>query len=734
MHNKKVTDKRVDSSIGATIGRRDFMGGTLALSALASPVAALAAEGEAAMPPPGPRDVHEIENVWIPMADGTKLAARMWLPRDADQHPVPAILAYLPYRKRDLTRLRDEQIHPYLASHGYACVRVDIRGSGDSEGQVLDEYVRQEQDDGVEVIAWLAGRPWCTGKVGMFGISWGGFNSLQIAARNPPALKAIITHCSTDDRYTDDAHYIGGCIVQDMFVWGALYTEYVLRPPDPAIVGEDRWRDMWRQRLESMDFFLGDWLEHQHRDAFWKHGSVRENYGAIQCPVYAVGGWVDAYSSAVPRLLANLQVPRKGLIGPWGHQLPHQGFPGPAIDWLSEALRWWDHWLKDEDTGIMEEPMLRAWMQYDVAAPGMKEVPGRWVTEAQWPVTAAVPRRYFLNAGGMDSAPANEKLLSLQSPQTVGVTAPHWCPFDMSVQLPVDQRVDDGRSLTFDSAPLDTDFEILGAPVVNLELSVDKPVAFISVRLNEVAPTGESRRVTYHVRNLTHRDSHEHPKAMEPGKRYSVRLPLHDCAHRFKAGHRLRIAISTTYWPLIWPSPEPVTLSVVAGRSTLELPVRTARDSQPMVEFGKAFVPKSTGTARSQEFEKPESLTEDDKSLHSILFYGNKIFEWDVEKARLRITSGQETDPYRIMATDTKVFGQWSEVTEIDDNDPSSVILSFRRQSGLSRSGWDVRVSCQINFSLTQEDFLLSAEVKTYEKNEPFFSKTWERKIPRHLV
>jgi uncharacterized protein len=206
-----------------------------------------------------PRNVRVIEHILIPLTDGTALAGRIWLPDDAEQHPVPAILEYLPYRKRDGTYERDALTHPYLAGHGYACVRVDIRGSGESGGLLFDEYAMQEQDDGIEVIAWLAAQPWCSGAVGMMGISWGGFNSLQIAARRPPALKAIVTICSTDDRYADDAHYMGGTLLTAGLEWAAFFFGSMCLPPDPILVGEG-WRAMWLERLQHIPLFFELWL------------------------------------------------------------------------------------------------------------------------------------------------------------------------------------------------------------------------------------------------------------------------------------------------------------------------------------------------------------------------------------------------------------------------------------------------------------------------------------------
>ncbi|MFI5019217.1 MAG: CocE/NonD family hydrolase, partial [Dongiales bacterium] len=284
--------------------------------------------------------IRHIELAWIPMSDGRRLAARLWLPVDAERVPVPAILEYIPYRRRDGTRPRDEETHAWVAAQGYACARVDIAGSGDSDGLLLDDYLTQEQDDAVEIIAWLAGQPWCSGKVGMIGISWGGFNGLQVAARQPPALKAVISIASTVDRYADDVHFMGGALLADNMDWGAAFFTYAALPPDPEMVGAG-WRKQWLERLEMLRPFPPLWLEHQRRDEFWKHGSVCENYAAIKCPVMGVSGWADGYTAAVFRLAENLAGPCKGLVGPWGHLYPHRGVPGPAIGFLQECVRWW---------------------------------------------------------------------------------------------------------------------------------------------------------------------------------------------------------------------------------------------------------------------------------------------------------------------------------------------------------------------------------------------------------
>ena len=458
------------------------------------------------------RDIDEIENVFIEMSDGCRIAARLWLPKDAEQHPVPGILEFIPYRKRDLMRSRDEPIHRYFAMNGFAAIRVDLRGTGDSEGVMDDEYTAQEHQDALEIIDWIAAQPWCSGSVGMMGISWGGFNALQVAARRPAPLKAVITLCSTDDRYADDAHYMGGCLLNENLQWGSILMLYAALPPDPELVGPG-WREMWQERLEAVNAFPARWMSHPWRDDYWKHGSVCEDYSAIECAVYAIGGWADGYSNAVPRLLANLDAPRKGLIGPWAHTFPHEGVPGPAIGFLQEAVRWWSYWLKGEENGIMDEPVLRAWMQDSVAPkPFYDEWPGRWVAEEAWPSQRIETETLYLNSGHLADEPDAPVKLSFSSPQFTGVRSGEWCAFGVEGEMPRDQRSDDGNSLVFDSDPLEDTIEILGAPTLKLFVCSDAPVANLTVRLCDVAPDGSVLRVTYGLLNLCHRNSHEAPE------------------------------------------------------------------------------------------------------------------------------------------------------------------------------------------------------------------------------
>jgi putative CocE/NonD family hydrolase len=667
-----------------------------------------------------PRRVRSIETAWIPTSDGARLAARIWLPEDAEDQPVPGILEYIPYRRRDFTRLRDSMMHPYFAGHGYACVRVDLRGSGDSDGVLEDEYLAQELADGAEVLRWIAAQPWCSGKVGMLGISWGGFNGLQIAALQPPELGAVISACSTDDRYADDIHHMGGTLLGDSLSWASVMFAFNSLPPDPAVVGE-RWREMWHQRLEGGGLWLDTWLRHQRRDDYWNHGSICEDYAAVRCPVMAVSGWADGYSNAVFRLMERLDVPRRGLIGPWGHKYPHLGEPGPAIGFLQECLRWWDHWLKDIETGVMDEPMLRVWMQ-DSVPPTTSYVlrPGRWVAEDSWPSPKVQERSYVLAPGELIEGGAEsvtETALTIRSPLTVGLFAGKWCSYAAGPDLAHDQRQEDGGALVFDSAPLAEPMEILGSPDLELVLSSDKPVAMVAARLSDIAPDDKATRVTYGLLNLTHRNGSAAPERLEPGTRYTVRLPLNHIAQTFPAGHRLRIALSTSYWPLAWPPPEPVRLNIFAGASSLRLPVRPTREEDSGLRpFGE---PEAAAPEQRIAIE-PEhhnwlvhrDLATDVSTLEVINDHGR--FEVEGTGLTLRVTA---LERYSSRADDfLSPCGETHHIRE------------------LQRGDWAVKTVTHTMLTASVEAFHLEADLDAFEGGKRVACKSWDRRIPRDLV
>jgi hypothetical protein len=675
--------------------------------------------------------VKVIEHFWITLKDGTRLAVRMWLPVDAEVEPVPAVLEYIPYRKRDGTRTRDEPMHGYFAAHGYAAIRVDQRGSGDSDGLMDDEYTQQELDDAVEVIDWISHQKWCNGQVGMMGKSWGGFNCLQVAALRPPALKAVLSVCSTDDRYADDIHYMGGCLLNDNHWWGDIMLAYQARPADPQTFGPD-WRENWVKRLNAMPFWPSLWMQHQRRDDYWKHGSICEDWSAIEVPVFLIGGWVDAYTNAVPRMLEGLKVPRKAVIGPWAHLYPQDGSPAPAIGFLQEAVKWWDHWLKGKKTDTLDGPMLWSWLQdYTDPSPTRSAHPGRWVAEDVWPSQNISDHRLHLTAdpktaghamaGGLSAAAGDDLALTICSPQNTGIACGEWMAVGTASELPGDQRLDDAGSLIFDTAPLTEQVDVLGAVVLELEFSVDKPAAQLCARLSDVASDGKALRVSYQVFNLTHRDSHEHPSALVPGQRYKIRLKLNDCGHRFAPGHRLRLSLSTAYWPLIWPSPERVTLKVFTGQSALVLPRRQPRGTDGAEPFQPSetapLTPVTQMTAGRAE-----------RYAHLDMFTGTTTY---VTRGEGSVFGGGATRFDEIGTVNNHCLTRH---LTINADDPLSARYKIEQSYEMSRSDWPIRIETVTEMSATQGTFLLTGTLTAFEGDKQIVRREWNEKIKRDLV
>lgn len=650
------------------------------------------------------------ETVWIELADGCKLAARLWLPDGAN--PVPAVLEYLPYRRRDRHRGDDAILHPGLAMAGFAAIRVDMRGAGDSDGIMIDEYTSQEWSDALAVIDWIARQPWCDGGVGIIGLSWSAFNSLQIAAQRPPALKAVVSVCGSDDRFADDMHYMGGALLNDNLQYGSTLLTWLAAPPDPAIVG-DRWRTMWRERLEALrEPPAGRWMRHLVRDAYWRGGSVCEDYTRIETPVLAVGGWADGYTNSVHRLLSHLTCSRKGVIGPGGHAYPHVATPGPAFDFLKLIARWFDHWLKGIDTGIMDEPMLTAWMQeYEPPKTQYTVRQGRWIAERVWPSPVVTAALFYLGDSGLHTSQPADFVVRVKSPPTVGLASGEWCPYGLGPDMPGDQREDDGGSACFDTVPLAEPVEILGRPEVTLTLNVDHIEAIIAVRLNAIAPDGTSARVTYGLLNLAHRETFDRARALIPGERVTVTVPLKVIGFRVPAGHRIRVAVSTQYWPLTMPLPEAATVTLFCGR--LSLPRRQGPES-PVPDLGSAWSP----TPLEVEVLAPPTR-------------GRIGVSHDFATGQATVDVVRNLGAIRIVETGLELQALGSERYSVRRDDPATARSEAMREAGFRRGDWNARIVTRSTAEATRTDWRLQATLDAFDDDQPVFSRSWTIQVPR---
>lgn len=570
--------------------------------------------------------VTETEHRWIPMPDGVRLAARIWWPPGAG--PFPALFEYIPYRKSDLARARDERNHPFFAARGYACLRIDMRGSGDSEGHMPDMYSEDELADARHVIRWLAAQDWCTGCVGMFGTSWGGTASLQAAVGAPDALKAVIANCATANRFEDDIHWMGGALLTDSFEWGTTLPAILAAPPDAAALGDD-WRRIWRARLDKLAFPLDNWIRHCTRGAYWRHGSVKFNADQLSCPILAIGGWADRYSNTVMELVQARPETCWGIVGPWGHHYPDQGEPGPAIGFQEVALAWWEHWLKDGGANApLNWPRLRLWRrEFEPPQEQLDTRNGEWVETATTGQTHA--RAFYPTAAGLSDQPGDETL-SFEVPHDWrhGECAGDTGYFGRAGGLPAEQSADDARALCFDSMPLAEDFDLIGCAEFSCDITREQAEAQLACRLCEMAPDGRSLLVTRQVLNLALDETMDAVSPFVAGEPVRIRLRLPSTAYRFTRGNRIRLALGASYWPLVRPAPHPASIRVLTQHARLSLPrpERTAPLSTPFPEAG------DWPARRSWEMETEGPMQRERKPLHDARVYSS----WRLPPVTLR--------------------------------------------------------------------------------------------------
>lgn len=662
-----------------------------------------------------PRQVVKKENVWIPLSDGARLAATIWLPEDAVEKTVPAILEYIPYRKDDFTAIRDSARHPYFAGHGYASIRVDIRGSGNSDGTLKDEYLKQEQDDALEVLDWICKQSWSTGSVGMIGKSWGGFSGLQVAARQHPALKAIITLCSTDDRYNDDVHYRGGNILaSDMLWWASTMFAYSARPQDPKVVGEG-WKENWLERLNTAPY-VNEWMAHQTKDDYWKHGSISEDFSKVDIPVFTVSGWQDGYTDAVFRLVENLPY-AKGLIGPWAHEYPEVATPEPAIGFLQECLRWWDQWLKGIDTGVKDNPKIITWIQEsEKPQVNYEERPGKWVVDHAWPSANVTEKQYWLHDTKLVEAADVEETITVSGVQEHGLYAGVYCPFGEPGDLPSDQRLENGKSVLFTTDAFQEPVDLLGEPTFDMAFTSDEENALIAVRLCDKAPTGESTLISWGMLNLNHLESQEHPEALTTGKVYHASVKLDALGQTIPTGHRLEISLSTTYWPQAWPSPKPVTLNVITNEYTkLRLPVRSSTELDGKIKF------KTPETARVIDKEIRREETRTREVIHNTITDEWKLKDFSDEGERKLLANGM-------------IHGSINRNTyTIKAGDPLSAHVQCEWELTVGREDWDTKLITNSEMTSDLDNFYLINTMTAMYNGEEIFTKTWSEEIPREF-
>jgi predicted acyl esterase len=638
--------------------------------------------------------------VFVTMADGVRIGLTVYLPEGQGDGPFPVVVESVPYRKDEDFFGPDWRTYAYLARRGIAGVRVDVRGTGASEGIATDEYTAREMADTLEILTWAAGQGWSNGNVGMWGISWGGFSSLQAAMRRPPELKAIVAAHATHDRFASDVHYTGGSLhAAEQADWPGLMVAKNGLPPDPEIVG-DRWMEMWMERLERTPQWPFNWLRHQHRDHYWLHGSPCADYGSIEAATLLIGGWLDGYVDGMLTLLDRLDCPKRAVIGPWGHHRPATGVPAPTFDHLDLMARWFGHHLRGDDNGVMEMAPLTVWIRTAPPYDGPRSE-GYWRAEASWPPADGTTWHRSLSDLNHDRA------LSWRGPQWVGSHAPSW---DRAGLGSNDPAADDEASLVFETDPLPESIEILGQPEVVLNLTVDQVVGVAAARLLIVSPQGESHLICRGSRNLVFPESLSNPVPIQPDVPRQVRFPLLASSVIVPAGWRLRLAIAGADFPIVFPPGRRFTLTIDPNRSKLLLPVVPPRSASSELDITESPPPPQPPV-----IELSEEL------------------EWSVEKGdgsavyRKRVAGVERLPGRNDLTIDSDLA--WS--VSVDDDDPASTRVRFDGRVNYERTGWSVGTVASLELTTDGDTFDLAIELAALHEKRRIWERRWQESIPR---
>ncbi len=635
------------------------------------------------------------ESVRIPMRDGVELSAQ--IVRPAGGGPAPALLSYTPYRKG-----RPGGVPAYVSAGGYAGVTFDVRGTGDSGGWNDSLYSDAERQDGYDMIEWIAAQPWCNGNVGMYGISYGAVVSLQMAMAAPPHLKAIIARSGSDDPYTEWTNPGGQPRTYMYECYGPIMTAFNFSPPDPEVVGA-QWAALWETRLQHNRPWGLSFLEHIVDGPFWRARALRDRYDQVRCAVYVVDGWADWYASPLLRIFHRLSVPKRALIGPWSHQFPDAALPGPRIDWTREMRRWFDYWLKGEDTGIMDEPPVILFVrEYQPPAPLLVEMAGAFRAEPDWPLPRQVETPYYLGADGtLADAPGDGADALTADPRAGVATGKHGGgPFNDNWMMPLDQRADAPFSRCYTGAPLPEALEVTGHPRLQLRFTAASERALFAVKLCDVAPDGTAVLITKGFFNATHRHTHTHPAPLVPGETYALEIELLACAYRLAPGHRLRVMLAGADFLNVWPLPC-AWQCAVHHASALVLPVIPPPQSAlPAPDLGASPHP----LPRREELPAPAvQVTRDLVSGTQTLYYEAGYGPGKAHTARYTV----------------------------DPADPAHVVLHADAHFHYAYPGRDIAVIARCDTTSDAAAFHHTVEVSITVNGQPHFRKGWGTSVAR---
>jgi len=647
----------------------------------------------------------EIIREMVVMSDGVEIATTLMKPKSSDPNAkFPVIIEMQPYRKDDLFLARDYALHSYFARSGYVMIKADVRGTGSSRGKIQDrEYSALEIRDAEELINHYAKVPWSTGNVGMWGISWSGFNALMTAMRNPPALKAVIAAHSSDDLFHDDVHFIDGAFHVDEYELSIENDLSVPRSPDYKLDAE-----YFNDRFDVEPWFLR-YKREQKDGPFWQEESVRGQYHRLKTPVLLIGGLLDGYRDTLARLLDHSAGPVKAILGPWNHSWPHDSQPCPCFEWREDALKWWDFYLKEKGAPPRDRQIHVFQRAGDAPSVDLQQFTGSWYA-IQWNERQKNVTELYLSSRGR-LTPALESRTGVMAvpyvPSNGRATGFWWG------ELTPDMVEDDGSKLTFDSEPLTEKLELMGVPELLWQARTSAPWATWSVQLEDVFPDGKVAMVTGAVKNSSQDASRTEPRGSAPHTLRRHTLPLHFTTWTFQPGHRIRVTVSHAQFPMIWPMPFHVSSQLFTGtaQSLLRLPLLPP-DTQ--INHQLQLPPRPVQTY--------PGLT-------------NEGGRWPYENRTERDTSGKFSvlwkadSSFHIDGREHYFFEETTHATH--DERPWNSQFTGRAGHTIRLPGRDLRFSTDIQIDSDKKFFHVTFTRKAFENGVNVRSKTWRESIRR---
>ena len=659
----------------------------------------------------------------ITMKDGINLSARIWKPNMQNKQEFPVILEYDAKWTSVCSSIEDEKRMHFFAENGFVCIRVDVRGTGDSEHNLennhkFDPHTEIEESDCIQVINWISSQSWCIGNIAMIGKGRGGTTALQVAAsqRKPTELKAIIVSNATDDRYKHGICFSGDCLLgQSMLKRGNQLNAWSLRPPNPAVIGGhiQNFETIWKNRLESFSPITENWLSNQDsNDLYWQSkiynnnniNNINESINKIDIPIFLWDGFNSFTKNAFFTLLETLpsSTPRRAIIGPWGDEGP----PENNV-FLTECLNWFNQYLL-VDNKFNEVPNIRAFLSQVTSVSQQQQQPqylteGKWIGRMEYRSDLKSKYKIYAITAERDLLEDGSELKSREATKYINI--PSFIEHgrgsgDGFNGLPLNQIHDDQYSLNFSTKPLPYEMQLFGNPKVVLHVLKKEIDAMVTVRLCLINPNKASSKSLLLSRAVK-KIPYNHGESILN----KIEFDMNAVGFVIPKGYILQFSIAQNYFPYVWNCRTRATIKLATGKymqSKILIPL------QPTEQHCKRANTHLSNLLQQNET-LPSTVTTQHKLLHQPKYRKEyKFIEDNMERKKLEINitdnTGTKIIPQHKYTNYTKIASTTDNRNENCGRDKKNFIL-YNEQS-------------DEKYEINSIDDPLSAKGKSYRKIE----------------